>query len=283
MGYVYIVLAAVCWGLLGPVARLAFQEGVTPMEVAFWRAALGGGCFLLHAGIRPSTWPARRDLPAVAFFGLVGVALFYAAYQLAVARGGATLASVLLYTAPAWVALMSIAWLGERLTGRKALAIGLTLLGVALVASGGGTARITAAALIWGLTAGLCYAFYYPFGRRYFARYTPAAIYALALPVGALVLWPLVDFAEKTPRAWLALGAVILVSTYLAYLFYGQALQHLEATRASIIATLEPVVAGLAAYLWWGEQFGAGGYLGAALVLAGVLLAMRARDPTLAS
>ena len=42
MGYILILLAAVCWGLIGPVAKLAFREGVEPLEVAFWRAALGG-------------------------------------------------------------------------------------------------------------------------------------------------------------------------------------------------------------------------------------------------
>ena len=127
-GTAYIGLAAVLWGVLGPVARLAFDEGVAPLEVAFWRAAIAGAVF---AAIAASTRPGRierRDWPGVLGFGLVGVAVFFAAYQFAVEAGGAALASVLLYTAPVWVAVLSFAFLGERMTARKALAVALTLL-----------------------------------------------------------------------------------------------------------------------------------------------------------
>ena len=277
MGYLYIVLAAACWALIGPVSRFAFAEGVAPLEVAFWRAALGSMLFGAHALVMRAPCVARADLPAMALFGLLGVSLFYSAYLLAVEEGGAALAAVLLYTAPAWVALMSAFWLGDRLTARKLAAVGLTVAGVAGIALGSGDAlRLTAGAFAWGLVAGWCYALYYPFGKRYFSRYAPAVVYALALPVGALALLPFVDFVPKSGVAWAAIGWLSLCSTYLAYLFYALGLQRLEATRASIVATLEPVIAAGFAYLWWGERFGLGGYAGAVLVLAGVLLAVAA-------
>lgn len=273
MGYVYLVIAAVLWGLLGPIAKLAFAEGVAPLEVAFWRAALGGMCFAAHSVFVRAKRPTWQDGLPVLLFGLVGVSLFYGAYQLSVETGGATLAAVLLYTAPVWVALSSTLLLDERLTARKLLALSLAVLGVTLVAQGGGSAvHFTGTAILWGLVAGMCYASYYPFSRYYFRRFAPAGLYALALPIGALGLLPVTDFAAKTPTAWAVLVIIGVASTYLAYLAYGRAMQHLEATRASIVATLEPVVAGLAAYGWWGERLGGGGYLGAALVLAGVLL-----------
>lgn len=277
MGYLYIVLAAACWALIGPVSRLAFVEGVAPLEVAFWRAALGGVLFGAHVVVRRPPRVARADLPAMALFGLLGVALFYGAYLLAVEEGGAALAAVLLYTAPAWVALMSALWLAEPMTARKLTAVGLTVAGVAGIALGGGGAmRVTVGAVAWGLVAGWCYALYYPFGKRYFARYAPAAVYALALPVGALALLPFVAFVTKTAVAWAALGWLSVCSTYLAYLFYALGLQRLEATRASIVATLEPVIAAGFAYLWWDERFGLWGYLGAVLILTGVLLSVAA-------
>lgn len=275
MGYVYILLAAACWALIGPVSRFAFAEGVAPLEVAFWRAAFGGVLFGLHVLASRAPRVARADWPAMALFGLVGVSLFYGAYLLAVEEGGAALAAVLLYTAPAWVALMSALLLAERLTVRKLAAVGLTIAGVAGIALGGGGAlRLSAGALGWGLLAGWCYALYYPFGKRYFARYAPAAVYALALPVGAVALLPFVAFMPKSVVAWAAIGWLSVCSTYLAYLFYALGLQRLEATRASIVATLEPVIAAGFAYLWWDERFGLWGYLGAVLILAGVLLAV---------
>mgnify|MGYP001378596837 CR=1 FL=1 len=283
IGYGYILLAATCWGLLGPVARWALEAGVEPLEVAFWRAVIGGVCFVGHAvwlrTRRGAVGVKRRHWPVMAAFGLLGVSLFYSAYQFAVEAGGAALASVLLYTAPAWVAAIGVAWLGERLTALKAMAVALTLLGVAGIALGGtGAVRITWGALAWGLASGLSYALYYPFGKHYFDDYAPATVFACALPVGALGLAPLVAFAPKDAATWGALVFIGLVSTYGAYLAYGAGLRRLEASRASIVATLEPVVAALVAFWWWDERFGPWGYVGAVLVVAAAFLAAAAPE-----
>jgi len=283
IGYGFILVAAVCWGLLGPVARWALAAGVGPLEVAFWRAVIGGGCFIGHAvwlrARRGAVGMARHHLPVMLVFGLIGVSLFYSAYQFAIDAGGAALASVLLYTAPAWVAVIGVTALGERLTVFKAVAVLLTLLGVAGIAfSGAHRVQLTWGAIGWGLAASLSYALYYPFGKRYFDDYAPATIFAYALPVGALGLAPIVTLAAKDAVAWSALAFIGVVSTYGAYLAYGAGLRRLEASRASIVATLEPVVAAVAAHGWWGERFGAWGYLGAVLVLAAAFLAAAAPE-----
>lgn len=283
IGYGYILIAAICWGLIGPVARWALAVGVEPLEIAFWRAVIGGGCFVGHVAVlrlrRGTTAVQRRHLPLMVVFGLIGVSLFYSAYQLAVEQGGAALASVLLYTAPAWVAAVGVTMLGERFTARKTTAVVLTLIGVGSIAlSGANNVQLTWGAIGWGLASGLSYALYYPFGKRYFDDYAPATIFAYALPVGALGLWPLASFSSKDAEAWLALGFIGVVSTYVAYLAYGAGLQRLEASRASIVATLEPVVAAAVAHWWWGERFGLWGYAGAALVIAAAFLAAAAPD-----
>ena len=276
MGYVWIVLAAVLWGTLGPTARLPLRDGVEPLELGFWRALLGGTLFAAHALARRRVRIARGDLPVVGAFALLGVALFYVSYFRAVRAGGAALAAILLYTAPAWVALASVLWLGERVTRRTLTALALTLGGVALVALGSGAGgegvRLGLPALAWGLTAGLAYAAYYLFGKRWLAHHDMSTVLAWALPLGALALLPTVRFAPKTGATWLALAFIAVVPTYLAYLAYGLGLRRLDATRAATAATLEPVVAAALAYGVWGEALRPLGYAGAALVLAGVLV-----------
>jgi DME family drug/metabolite transporter len=277
MGYGFIALAALLWGTLGPVARIALADGVTPLELGFWRALVGGLLFGAHALARGRVRLARRDLPAVAAFALVGVALFYVSYFRAVRAGGAAVAAILLYTAPAWVALGSRAWLGERITRRTVAALALTLAGVALVASGSGAAPgravpLGAAAIGWGLVSGIAYASYYLFGKRYFARYEPSTVYLYALPLGALALAPAVTFAPKDGTVWATLLFIAVVPTYLAYLVYGEGLRRVDATRAATVATLEPVVAASLAVAVWGEALRPLGYAGGGLVLAGVLV-----------
>jgi len=278
MGYAFIIAAALLWATIGPSARFALQAGVAPLEISFWRAAIGGLLFAVHAAARGRLRLARSDLPAVAGFALLGVTIFYWAYFRAVELGGAALAAILLYTAPAWVALAAALWLGERLTARKSVAVALTLAGIALVAFGSGsgvpagTATTRVQALGWGLLAGVAYAAYYLFGKRYFARYDASTLFAYALPLGALLLLPGVTFGHKSAQDWLVLVFLAVVPTYAAYSLYSFGLARVEATRAATVATIEPVAAAALAYVVWGEALRPIGYLGAALVLAGVLV-----------
>ena len=269
----WVLLAACLWGLLGIFGKFTQQSGVSPLEIAFWRALLGGGCFALSAGVRRSPLPRGRDLLITGLFGLGGVSLFYGSYQLAVRAGGASLASVLLYTAPAFVALSGWLFWKERLGPRELGTIALTLAGVALISLGGGSGvQVSVLSLGWGLTAGVTYSLYYLYGRVFFERYDPQALYAVALPVGALGLGPFVTFAHKAPAAWLNLGLIALLCTFAAYSAYSLGLRRLNPTRASVIASIEPVVASLLAALLFAERLSAVSLLGAALVVLAALL-----------
>ena len=276
-GYLFITAAAVLWGMIGPFARLAFSEGVLPMEVAFWRALLGWIFFGSHAVMLREVRMQARDWPALLVFALTGVALFYGSYQLAVKSGGAALASVLLYTAPAWVVVLARIFLKEVLTPVKLVALALTLAGIAGVSLGGAGdsgagLTVSVGALIAGLTAGFCYSLYYIFGKHFSNRYSSPNLFFYMLPIGAVCLFPLVEFSHKTPTAWAALICIAFFSTYGAYYCYYIGLKQMEASRASITATLEPVVAAVVAYFWWGETFTLMGYIGSALILGAVIL-----------
>jgi DME family drug/metabolite transporter len=279
-GYLYIIAAAALWGILGPFSRLAFSQGLAPMEVAFWRAVLAWGFFGVHALATRSVRIRAEDLPMVVLFAITGVTLFYGSYQLAVRSGGAAVAAVLLYTAPAWVAVMARLAFKERFTPAKVAALVLTLAGVVCVASGGGsTVEVSLPALLFGLCAGFCYSLYYLFGKYFSTRYSSANLFFYLLPIGAVTLLPWVPFTTKSPTAWGALLCIAGLSTYGAYYCYYQGVMHLEASRAAITATLEPVVAAVVAFFWWGETFGWTGYIGSALILAAVLLMVMERSP----
>ncbi len=202
-------------------------------------------------------------------FALVGVTLFYVALIEAIDRGGISLAFVLLYTAPAWVVALAGPVLGERPNRRRWLLAAGSMAGVALVASGQGEGvRATPGALAWGLAAGGAYASYYLLGKRLQARSSPVRLYATALLVGAVGIAPFVDWSPKSATAWALLAAVALASTYGAYLAYGIGLARTESSRAVVVATIEPVVAGALAWTLFGERLGALGLVGAAVVLA---------------
>lgn len=275
-GYVFIVIAASCWGLIGIFSSIAFREGVGPMEVAFWRAVLAWFFFAGQALMQRQMHLVKRDIPLLVVFGLMGISLFYVSYLYAVKTGGAAFASVLLYTAPAWVVLCSFFIYKEKLTAAKIVAVLLVIGGVFLISKSGADpsagVSIGMVAIVSGLASGFCYSLYYTIGKYFSSRYSSANLFLYVLPVGALGILPFVDFVTKSTLAWGAIVAVALVSTFIANHCYYLGLKNLEAGRASIVATTEPVVAAVAAYFFLGEYFTVVGYLGASLIISAVLV-----------
>ena len=72
MGYAFIIAAALLWATIGPSARFALQAGVAPLEISFWRAAIGGLLFALHAAARGRLRLARSDLHEGEFWSHAG-------------------------------------------------------------------------------------------------------------------------------------------------------------------------------------------------------------------
>lgn len=275
-GYVFIIVAALCWGFIGIFSFIAFSEGVEPMEVAFWRALLAWFCFGAQALLLKETHLAKKDIPLLVIFGFLGISLFYISYLYAVKNGGAAFASVLLYTAPAWVVACSFVIYREKLTSNKIMAVILVIAGVFLISTTGGNTNSTRAlsviAILAGLTSGFCYSLYYTIGKYFSSRYSSANLFLYVFPVGILGILPFVNFVQKTPLAWVALISVALISTFIANHCYYLGLKSLEAGKASIVATLEPVVAAIAAYIFLGEYFSMLGYVGASMIVGAVIL-----------
>lgn len=301
-GYLFILLAAACWALLGPVARFSLNAGMAPLDVAFWRALFGGLFFLLHALVaRDSLRPhSRADALTFLLFGAFSIGGFFGSYLYAVRTGGAALASVLLYTAPAWVAVLSRIFLGERISAVKVGAIALSLAGVfcisfssmapapgragipGLLPGAGGNALF---GILFGLLAGFLYSTHYIVTTRQMKRYPPHILYAYALLAGALALLPFVEwnFSRITLTDWAVFFFLGFVSTYCAYQAYCAGLARLVPTRAAVLATLEPVLATAAAWWLWDERLALAGWFGAALILAAVLILVMNRTPSKAS
>lgn len=278
-GYAYALIAASCWALLGPVSRVPMSHGIGPLEVAFWRALLGGLVFMAHGFARGEYRVGRRDAAILGLFGVFGVAVFFTCFQMAVQRGGAALASILLYTAPFWVAVFSRFIFRESLTLIKASALMLGMAGVGLVCFSGGSLpdKTDLTGIGFGLLAGFFYSLHYLFGELYLKKISAISIYMYCLPIGALVMLPLVEFSPKGTGDWTALLALGLICSYAAYRAYCAAIKRLGATRVAVLCNLEPILGALLAYAFWDETFSPAGWIGAALVLGAVFLIMAER------
>lgn len=291
-----ILLAATCFGFLGPLAHYAAEAGVTSLALVTWRAALGAACMAAFIAARRAAWGVRSvplgSLPARDrwFMGAAAVAntVLNLAVFVAFLRIGITLSLLVFYLYPAFVALVSVAWFGERLDRARWAALGLSLVGMVLVVAGAGTlGELDLLGIALAFVGGLAQTFYVLAARHGFARVPGSQAAALTMG-GAATLYLVIALAigavgelgaplASAGALWPVLVAGI-VGAGIPTVSYITGIRRLGAPRAAILANFEPVVGVVLAALLLGEQttiVQLGG--GALVILAGIIIQRRPR------
>ena len=166
--YLYIITAAVCWGLIGLFVRTLAAQGFSSMQIVALRSLAAAICVtlpLLRSG-RAALRISLRDLWLFAGTGICSLVFFNYCYFNAMQQTSLAVAALLLYTAPVFVMLMSLVCFGEAFTRTKALALLLTFSGCACVTGVfGSSLTLTLSGLLYGLGSGFGYALYSIFGK----------------------------------------------------------------------------------------------------------------------
>ena len=281
--YTISILAAGClWGFMGLFRRYMGEAGFSSSGVIIMRCGVAAVCFgltLLFTG-RSQFKVRLRDAWCFLGSGIVSLLFFTFCFFQAMTYMSLSAAAILLYTAPAIVTLFSALLFKERLTVMKLAAVVLAFLGCALVSGlGSGSMALSTAGILYGLGAGFGYAMYSIFARcaleRGYSSNTINFYSCLLAAVGAVIIWG-VDGLFETAAAsagslMLALGAGV-VSCYLPYLLYTYGLTGMETGRASIMASVEPVVATVVGAVVFHESMSLLAYIGVLLVLSAVVL-----------
>jgi DME family drug/metabolite transporter len=205
---------------------------------------------------------------------------FQAAYFTAVTLAGiAATALVAICSAPLLISALAIFVLGERPTPRVLVSLALGVAGTALIVAGpsGGAAAPAGFGAGFGLAlaAGLAYALYVVVMKAAVARAAPLPGAAWTFTTAAIIMAPALLTAgvpRQVTLGWpwlLYLGAVTTAGAYAAYT---NGLRRVPASVAGVAALLEPLTATLVGVILFGERLGAAGWLGAALLLAGLVL-----------
>jgi DME family drug/metabolite transporter len=278
-----VAAAASMWGTLGIFSKMLYAQGVSFEALVAFRAGIGWlavMAFLLATRGLGRLKVPPRDLLFLVPLGLVGIGLFYLFYFYTVQESAVGTAAVLLYSSPAFVVLLAWLFLKEGLGPAKLLSLGLTTVGVVLVAGAYDPANleVTPTVLLTGLLAGLTYGLYSIFGRPVARRLGPPVILSYALFFGTALLIPtaaptLGTLADLPTISYAVLFMLAVVHTTGAFALYTFGLGRLGAGRAAIVATVEPVVAGTLGTLLLGEVLTAPKVVGAALVVSGAVLA----------
>ena len=280
--------AGISWGLIGPFVRHLGDAGLTGMAIIAVRSAVVAlVLFPALALRRPADLRILpRDLWIFLGTGIGSIVFFNWCYFTTIRTASLSVACTLMYGAPAFVLLMSALFFRERLTLRKAAVCLLAFLGCALVSGwlspGAAPARIPAASLLTGLGSAFGYALYSIFGRYAAARgYRTATLTAWTFLIATLGTLPFLDLPalaaiyRAAPSLWLWTLSLGLLITLLPYLLYSAALRRMETGRASLLSSIEPVIATLVGLFLYREPLTLPILLGILLVLGALSLLPR--------
>ena len=282
IGPALILLAGCFWGSMGIFVRRLTDYGFSSIQIVAIRVTLAAliFCILLlirdPAGFRISV----KDIPLFLGLGFGSILFFTVCYFTAITMMPLSTAAILLYTSPIWIMLMSVLFFREKLTGRKLLALVLAFAGCVLV-SGISGEGMTLTGLLVGLGSGIGYGLYSILGTVALRRYSPYTVTTYTFAFAALGAWlicrpaeMLAKFAAAPNLPGLVFFCVLtaLVTAVIPFLAYTLGLRTVEASRAGILATVEPLVATLFGILVFSEPLTLLSGLGMLLILAAVVL-----------
>lgn len=279
----FILLAGILWGCIGIFVRHYTQLGLNSVQTAALRLSLSAALFSVFILIydRKLFRIKLKDIWIFFGSGVLSVGVFTICYFQSIALSSLSVASILLYTAPVFVMLFSMIFFKEKLTIAKTAALILAVLGCAMTVGviGGGLA-VTLPGFFFGLGSGICYALYSIFSRFALDRgYSPLTITLYTFILAAISvlcvcdLVPIAQVITKDVGSFFYSLLFAVASCVLPYLFYTLGLRYVRSSAASIIATIEPVVATIVGALIFSEAVQIPfGYIGIALVVGSVVL-----------
>jgi drug/metabolite transporter (DMT)-like permease len=292
-----VAAAATLFAVNGSVSKVVLGSGISAVELTQLRNTAAAILFLAFlVAFTPSRLRVGgRELLFLVAFGLVGIALVQWLYFVAIEKLPVGVALLIEFTAPLFVALFARFVYKEHVRRRIWVAVALCITGLALVVELWQGVAFSTVGVTAAFGGALALTAYLLMAERERRHRDPASLSFYGF-LFAAILWalvrPLWDFpwnvlddsvslqgnlAGHTAPVWLLVGFIVIVGTMVTFSLLSGALRHLSATRASIVATLEPVVATVVAWAWLGEALSAAQLVGGGVVIAAILLAQSAR------
>jgi drug/metabolite transporter (DMT)-like permease len=269
-------LTIFCWAsaFAGIRAGLA---GYTPTHLALLRYLIASVVLALYAGFKRMPLPHWRDLPALAFTGFVGIALYNVALNTGEVSTPAGVSSFLVNTAPIITALLATVFLNERLRVWGWLGILVSIAGVAIIAANTGEGIRFSIGSLYVLLAALAQSLYFVSQKPYLARYSALQCTSYAVWTGTLALLfflpgLMTDLRTASLSATIATAYLGIFPAAIGYVSWAYTLARVPAARAASFLYLVPGVTLGIAWIWLGEWPTWLALLGGAIAISGVVL-----------
>lgn len=263
--FFYIIAGAALWGTIGIYVKKLYTFGFTPMEVVTlrtWTATILLFIYMACTTPRQLRLQQWTDIKYFLGTGILSIIFFNYCMFKTIELASIPVSAALLYSAPAFVIILSFFLFKEPITKQKIIALSATVLGTILVVElfplHAGT--IPGTTILIGLGSGLGYAFYSIFSKFALRKYSSLVITTYTFLVAAITLLPFFSYQAHAsllmnPEVILYAFGLGFLPTAIAYIIYTYGLQQTEASNASLLSTIEPVVATMVGVFVFQESF----------------------------
>ena len=297
IGYAMALGAGTLFAVNGTVSKVILESGMSSLRLTQVRStgALIGLALIILATRPQDLRTNRRELLYLAAFGVFGVAFVQLFYFLAIHRLEIGVSLLIQYLGPLLVALFAFFVLKEHVRARLWVALALALGGLTLVVDLWHGVSLDGLGVLFSLCSAVTFAGYMLLAERAVGRRDPISLLCFGF-LFATIFWAIVqpwwNFPFDLPGRsvsllgrlsdvhlpiWLLMTWMIVLGTIIPFFLIVGSMRHITATRAGIVAMIEPVVASIVAYAWLGETLSGTTLIGGTVVLCGIMLAQTAR------
>ena len=275
---ILVLTSGILWGLIGLFTTPLKEKGIDSISIIAVRVTLTAIMLaIILFIIDKNLFKVKfKDLWQFAGMGVISFSFFNVCYLKSMELNDSLgTACILMYTAPIFIMLLSALLFKEKITSVKILCLVLAILGCALISGGG---SVTPLGFIFGLGSGLGYGLYSIFGIYALKKYSFWTSTFYAFLFSSLSLTPFCDWGKVTEASFsdgktalLFLGLSLII-TVLPYIIYTCGLKKVPPSEASVIASVEPLIAALVGVLVYNQTMGIFGIIGMVLVLTAVVI-----------
>ena len=281
ISYLLIVVAAVLWGSIGLFSKIAGNRGFTPIDICFIRSLFSVIILGIFFSIKDRNIFKLKSIVDLKYFvgtGIISFSLYNWSYIAAIKETSMGVAAILLYTAPSIIMILSVFLFHEKITRIKILVIIITFIGCMMVTGiFEGDNIISWKGFLYGILSGIGYGLYSIFGKYALQKYLSVTVvfytFLMSTFLFCVIGKPIIIISKiNESQSWIFIVSFALFSAAIPYILYTKGLSKIEASKASIIANIEPVVAAIIGICAFSEEINFLKILGIILVLGAVCI-----------
>jgi drug/metabolite transporter (DMT)-like permease len=283
-GIILVLIGASLWGISGTVAQFLFQQkGFSPEWLVVIRLLVSGAILLAFASKIEKQrvweiWKNKQDVISLLLFSILGLLAVQYTYFAAIKASNAATATVLQYLAPVLISCY-LAIRSKRFpTKKEIIAVFFALLGTFLLVTQGNiqSLSISGWALFWGISSAITLAFYTLQPHKLLAKWGSTIIVGWGMLIGGIsfsfIHPPWVFQGQWSLNSYLAVIFIVIFGTLIAFYCYLESLKYINASEASLLASIEPLSAAFLAVLWLHVTFGLEEWMGTLCIISTIVI-----------